>query len=102
MSSGGTSCSFSQSFIQGVDPSPARRLHRLPQRLDNNFKLIPAAEDGPALILLYLVLANIRNCTLPSSCIRAFDIPLALYTLPTDGSKLDDRSVSLCRRTLAR
>ncbi|KAG9307924.1 hypothetical protein JVU11DRAFT_12894 [Chiua virens] len=47
------------------------------------------AEDGPALILLSLVLANIRNCSLPSSRIRALDILLALCPHLTDESKLD-------------
>jgi hypothetical protein len=47
------------------------------------------AEDGPALVLLSLVLANIRNCALPSSRIRALDILLALCALLTDESKLD-------------
>ena len=47
------------------------------------------AEDGPALILLSLVLANIRNCSLPSSRIRALDILLALCAQLTDESKLD-------------
>lgn len=47
------------------------------------------AEDGPALILLALVLANIRNCSLPSSRIRALDLLLALCAHLTDESKLD-------------
>ena len=47
------------------------------------------AEDGPPLILLSLVLANIRNCSLPSSRIRALDILLALCAQLTDESKLD-------------
>lgn len=47
------------------------------------------AEDGPALILLSLVLANIRNCSLPSSRIRALDVLLALCAHLTDESKLD-------------
>ncbi|KAG2366341.1 hypothetical protein BDR07DRAFT_1606901 [Suillus spraguei] len=47
------------------------------------------AEDGPALILLSLVLANIRNCLLPSSRLRALDILLALSTRLTDEAKLD-------------
>ncbi|KAG6334162.1 hypothetical protein ID866_4928 [Astraeus odoratus] len=47
------------------------------------------AEDGPALILLSLLLANIRNCSLPSSRIRALDILLALSAHLTDESKLD-------------
>ncbi|KAG6380174.1 hypothetical protein JVT61DRAFT_8263 [Boletus reticuloceps] len=47
------------------------------------------AEDGPSLILLSLVLANIRNCSLPSSRIRALDILLALSAQLTDESKLD-------------
>ncbi|OAX43719.1 ARM repeat-containing protein [Rhizopogon vinicolor AM-OR11-026] len=47
------------------------------------------AEDGPALILLSLVLANIRNCLLPSSRLRALDVLLALSTRLTDEAKLD-------------
>ncbi|KAI6038614.1 hypothetical protein EDC04DRAFT_2896147 [Pisolithus marmoratus] len=47
------------------------------------------AEDGPALILLSLLLANIRNCSLPSSRLRALDILLALSSHLTDESKLD-------------
>ncbi|KAH7882946.1 hypothetical protein F5I97DRAFT_1938850 [Phlebopus sp. FC_14] len=46
-------------------------------------------QDGPALILLSLLLANIRNCSLPSSRLRAFDILLALSIHLTDESKLD-------------
>lgn len=47
------------------------------------------AEDGPALILLSLVLANIRNCLLPSSRLRALDVLLALSVRLTDEAKLD-------------
>ncbi|KIK42693.1 hypothetical protein CY34DRAFT_68042, partial [Suillus luteus UH-Slu-Lm8-n1] len=47
------------------------------------------AEDGPALILLSLVLANIRNCLLPSSRLRALDILIALSTRLTDEAKPD-------------
>ncbi|KIJ16339.1 hypothetical protein PAXINDRAFT_132235 [Paxillus involutus ATCC 200175] len=49
----------------------------------------PPAEDGPAIILLSLVLANIRNCTLPSCRLRALDVLLALSAHLTDESKLD-------------
>ncbi|KAF9233916.1 hypothetical protein BU15DRAFT_90187 [Melanogaster broomeanus] len=45
--------------------------------------------DGPALILLSLILANIRNCSLPSSRLRALDVLLALSAHLTDESKLD-------------
>ncbi|KAF9530534.1 hypothetical protein CPB83DRAFT_905184 [Crepidotus variabilis] len=48
-----------------------------------------ATEDGPALIILSLVTANIRNCTLPSSKIRALDVFLALACHLTDEAKLD-------------
>ncbi len=34
--------------------------------------------DGVALIILSLVVANIRNCTLPSSKVKALDLLLAL------------------------
>ncbi|KAF9557800.1 ARM repeat-containing protein [Agrocybe pediades] len=46
-------------------------------------------EDGPALIILALVTANIRNCTLPSSKLRALDVFLALACHLTDEAKLD-------------
>ena len=45
--------------------------------------------DGPALILLALLTANIRTCNLPSSKIRALDVCLALAPLLTDEAKLD-------------
>ncbi|KAI0768204.1 hypothetical protein BD413DRAFT_672415 [Trametes elegans] len=48
-----------------------------------------AAEDGPALIILSLVCANIRNCHLPSSKVRALDVFLALSAHLTDEAKLD-------------
>ncbi|KIP05625.1 hypothetical protein PHLGIDRAFT_128766 [Phlebiopsis gigantea 11061_1 CR5-6] len=48
-----------------------------------------AKEDGPALILLALLTANIRTCTLPSSKLRALDVCLALAPLLTDEAKLD-------------
>ncbi|KAJ7628484.1 hypothetical protein FB45DRAFT_794341 [Roridomyces roridus] len=48
-----------------------------------------AAEDGPALIILALVTANVRNCSLPSSKIRALDVFLALSCHLTDEAKLD-------------
>ncbi|KAF9023922.1 ARM repeat-containing protein [Hymenopellis radicata] len=47
------------------------------------------AEDGPALIILALVTSNIRNCTLPSSKVRALDVFLALSPHLTDEAKLD-------------
>ncbi|KAK4050158.1 Serine/threonine-protein kinase [Microbotryomycetes sp. JL201] len=46
-------------------------------------------EDGPALILLSLVCANVRNCVRPSSIIRALDILLALLRYVGDETKLD-------------
>ncbi|KAJ7835392.1 hypothetical protein B0H14DRAFT_2796790 [Mycena olivaceomarginata] len=48
-----------------------------------------AAEDGPALIILALVTANIRNSSLPSSKVRALDVFLALSSHLTDEAKLD-------------
>ncbi|EED79789.1 predicted protein [Postia placenta Mad-698-R] len=48
-----------------------------------------AAEDGPALIVLALVCANIRNCSRPSSKIRGLDVFLALSPYLTDEAKLD-------------
>jgi phosphoinositide-3-kinase, regulatory subunit 4 len=48
-----------------------------------------AIVDGPALIILALVTANIRNCSLPSSKVRALDVFLALSCHLTDEAKLD-------------
>ncbi|KAH9474804.1 Phosphoinositide 3-kinase regulatory subunit 4 [Psilocybe cubensis] len=48
-----------------------------------------ANEDGPPLIILALVTANIRNCSLPSNKIRALDVFLALACHLTDEAKLD-------------
>ncbi|KII91699.1 hypothetical protein PLICRDRAFT_51832 [Plicaturopsis crispa FD-325 SS-3] len=48
-----------------------------------------ANEDGPALIILSLVSANLRNCALPSSKVRALDVFLALSCHLTDEAKLD-------------
>ena len=45
--------------------------------------------DGPALIILALVCANVRNCYLPSSKVRALDVFLALSSHLTDEAKLD-------------
>jgi hypothetical protein len=45
--------------------------------------------DGPALIILALVTANIRNCCLPSSKVRALDVFLSLSSHLTDEAKLD-------------
>lgn len=45
--------------------------------------------DGPALIVLALVTANIRNCALPSSKLRGLDVLLALSPYLTDEAKLD-------------
>ncbi|KAG5639727.1 hypothetical protein H0H81_000007 [Sphagnurus paluster] len=48
-----------------------------------------ALEDGPALIILALVTANIRSCSLPTSKIRSLDVFLALSCHLTDEAKLD-------------
>ena len=48
-----------------------------------------SSEDGPALIMLSLVSANLRNCQLPSSKVRALDVFLALCPRLTDEAKLD-------------
>jgi len=48
-----------------------------------------SSEDGPALIMLSLLSANIRNCQLPSSKVRALDVFLALCPRLTDEAKLD-------------
>lgn len=45
--------------------------------------------DGPGLIILALITANIRNCSLPSSKVRALDVFLALSCYLTDEAKLD-------------
>jgi len=46
-------------------------------------------QDGSALIVLAIVTANIRNCSLPSSKVRALDVFLALACYLTDEAKLD-------------
>ncbi|GAA6055457.1 hypothetical protein JCM3770_002836 [Rhodotorula araucariae] len=46
-------------------------------------------EDGPALIILALVCANIRNCIRPASVLRALEILLALNRYLTDETRLD-------------
>ncbi|KAJ3554276.1 hypothetical protein NM688_g3197 [Phlebia brevispora] len=48
-----------------------------------------ALEDGPALILLALLTANVRTCRLPSSKLKALDVFLALSPHLTDEAKLD-------------
>lgn len=45
--------------------------------------------DGSALIVLALVTANIRNCTVPSYKLRGLDILLALSPYLTDEAKFD-------------
>lgn len=46
-------------------------------------------KDGPALIILSILTANIRNCTLPSCKLKALDVFLALASHLTDEAKLD-------------
>ncbi|ESK97721.1 phosphoinositide 3-kinase regulatory subunit 4 [Moniliophthora roreri MCA 2997] len=48
-----------------------------------------ATMDGPALIILALISSNIRNCSLPTSKVRALDVFLALCPHLTDEAKLD-------------
>ncbi|EJD52092.1 ARM repeat-containing protein [Auricularia subglabra TFB-10046 SS5] len=48
-----------------------------------------SAQDGPALVILALVCANIRNCVRPSSKLRAMDVLVALASHLTDEAKLD-------------
>lgn len=48
-----------------------------------------SSTDGPALIVLALLTANIRTCRLPSSKLRALDVFLALAPHLTDEAKLD-------------
>ena len=50
---------------------------------------LSALSDGPALIILALVTANVRTCLLPSSKVRALDVFLALAGHLTDEAKLD-------------
>lgn len=45
--------------------------------------------DGPALVILSLVCANIRNCVRPASVLRALEILLALNRYLTDETRLD-------------
>ncbi|KLO15545.1 WD40 repeat-like protein [Schizopora paradoxa] len=47
------------------------------------------AEDGPALVILALICANIRNSSLPTTKLRALDVLLALSVNLTDEAKLD-------------
>jgi phosphoinositide-3-kinase, regulatory subunit 4 len=47
------------------------------------------AADGPALVILALICANVRSCRLPSSKLKAMDIFLALCPHLTDEAKLD-------------
>jgi len=53
------------------------------------FTFIDIFQDGAALIILALVSANVRNCSLPSSKVRALDVFLALSCHLTDEAKLD-------------
>ncbi|KAL5523732.1 hypothetical protein ACEPAG_7905 [Sanghuangporus baumii] len=46
-------------------------------------------DDGPALIILSLICANLRNCCLPSSKLRALDMLLVVSTYLSDEAKLD-------------
>ncbi|KZT54487.1 ARM repeat-containing protein [Calocera cornea HHB12733] len=48
-----------------------------------------AAANGPALIILSIVCANVRNCARASSKVRALDLLLALTPQLTDEAKLD-------------
>lgn len=45
--------------------------------------------DGPALLILAVLTANVRNCALPSSKAKALDVFLALSPHLTDEAKLD-------------
>ncbi|BGP38644.1 Serine/threonine-protein kinase [Rhodotorula kratochvilovae] len=47
------------------------------------------SDDGPALIILSLVCANIRNCVRPASILRALEILLSLNRYLTDETRLD-------------
>jgi phosphoinositide-3-kinase, regulatory subunit 4 len=57
--------------------------------LFHSLLMLTHTSDGPALIMLSLVCANIRNCSFPSSKVRALDLLLALSSQLTDEAKLD-------------
>ncbi|KIJ57613.1 hypothetical protein HYDPIDRAFT_34942 [Hydnomerulius pinastri MD-312] len=80
-----TSASSSFKLHQPEDISPASS--HIPLYAPTP-RLTPA-EDGPALILLSLLLANMRNCSLPLSRLCALDILLALSARLMDGLKLE-------------
>ncbi|KAH7928336.1 ARM repeat-containing protein [Leucogyrophana mollusca] len=61
----------------------------IPNRETKALGPMAAREDGPALIILSLISANIRNCALPSSRLKALDVSLALAAHLTDEAKLD-------------
>ncbi|KAF8065194.1 hypothetical protein FPV67DRAFT_1501752 [Lyophyllum atratum] len=82
-----TSTSVSKPF-QDILPVELHIPNREPH-LENGHRGRAASEDGPALIILALVTSNIRNCTLPTSKIRALDVFLALSSHLTDEAKLD-------------
>ncbi|BGP23345.1 other/VPS15 protein kinase [Rhodotorula toruloides] len=63
------------------------RLH-LPGQEDSTVAT-GASQDGPALVVLALVCANIRNCVRPVSVLRALEILLALNRYLTDETRLD-------------
>ena len=62
---------------------------KLPKRVVRSNGFYRLAPDGPALIILALVCANVRNCVQPSSKLRALDTFLALVVHLTDEAKLD-------------
>ncbi|KAF8892933.1 hypothetical protein BD779DRAFT_1798336 [Infundibulicybe gibba] len=82
--SSGTSKSY-----QDILPVKLQIPNREPTLQSMHNQRMAAYEDGPALIILALVTANIRNCSLPSSKVRAMDVFLALSPHLTDEAKLD-------------
>ncbi|TFL03877.1 hypothetical protein BDV98DRAFT_525538, partial [Pterulicium gracile] len=61
----------------------------LPNRENKRGSVRAASQDGPALLILAVLTANVRNCALPSSKAKALDVFLALSPHLTDEAKLD-------------
>ncbi|KAM0788135.1 hypothetical protein ACM66B_001300 [Microbotryomycetes sp. NB124-2] len=90
---------ISEYLAREVPPSPSTGQNvaeqsGFPLRLnlpgeDGQYVVGGCTEDGPALIVLSLVCANIRNCIRPSSIIRAIDMLLGLLKYVSDETKLD-------------
>ncbi|BGP01316.1 Other/VPS15 protein kinase [Rhodotorula toruloides ATCC 204091] len=85
---------------KGAESSDERQKNRLPAETffpirlhlpgqEGNVVASGASHDGPALVILALVCANIRNCVRPASVLRALEILLALNRYLTDETRLD-------------